>query len=36
MKKISDLKSKKKKKKLPGVNLHITGFEFKKSGLHCH
>ena len=28
---------KQKKKKLPGVNLHITGFEFKKSGLHhCH
>ena len=23
--------------KLPGVNLHITRFEFKKSGLHhCH
>ena len=35
MKKISHLKS--KKKKLPGVNLLITGFEFKKSGLHhCH
>ena len=28
---------KQKKKRLPGVNLHITGFEFKKSGLHhCH
>ena len=28
---------KRKKKKLPGVNLFITGFEFKKSGLHhCH
>ena len=28
---------KQKKKKLPGVNLLITGFEFKKSGLHhCH